>query len=100
MSRIHQTFESWMRIVLGMALLSLALPVMGASGTPFRLATRFVDIQPLQLDAPERQWLANHGTLRVGIAIGDYEPVDITDDRNNYQGISADYLSIVRDTLG
>lgn len=100
MSRIHQTFESWMRIVLGMALLSLALPVIGASGTPFRLATRFVDIQPLQLDAPERQWLANHGTLRVGIAIGDYEPVDITDDRNNYQGISADYLSIVRDTLG
>ena len=100
MSRIHQTFESWMRMVLAMALLSLALPVMGASGTPFRLATSFVDIKPLQLDASEQQWLANHGTLRVGITIGDHEPVDITDDLNNYQGISADYLSIVRDRLG
>ncbi|MBP3932747.1 MAG: PAS sensor protein, partial [Pseudomonas sp.] len=97
MSRIHQTFESWMRMVLAMALLSLALPVMGASGTPFRLATSFVDIKPLQLDASEQQWLANHGALRVGITIGDHEPVDITDDLNNYQGISADYLSIVRD---
>lgn len=62
--------------------------------------SRPVEFKPLQLDAADQQWLANHGALRVGIALGDHEPVDITNDRNQYQGLSADYLSIVRDKLG
>ncbi|MEF9672667.1 transporter substrate-binding domain-containing protein [Pseudomonas sp. PCH446] len=39
-------------------------------------------------------------TLRVGISVADYEPVDITNDRNRYQGISADYVGLIRDRLG
>lgn len=100
MSRIHQAFEPWMRLVLAMCWLCLAQPAIGAPASTFSLATSIVDSTPLQLDAAEHQWLADRGTLRVGIAIGDYEPVDITDDHNNYQGLSADYLSIVRDKLG
>ncbi len=37
---------------------------------------------------------------KVGISIDDYQPIDITRDRNRYQGISADYLSLVGERLG
>ena len=88
-----------MRIVLAMGMFSLAQPVIGEPGIPFRLSSSAVEPVPMQLDAADRQWLASQGTLRVGIATVDYEPVDITTDRNNYQGLSADYLSILRDKL-
>ncbi|MFP3541323.1 transporter substrate-binding domain-containing protein, partial [Pseudomonas sp. SIMBA_044] len=52
------------------------------------------------LDQQQRRWLQERGRLRVGISIGDYAPMDIANERNRYQGISADYLSLVRDKLG
>ena len=100
MSCIHQAFQTWMRIVLAMGMFSLAQPVIGEPGIPFRLSSSAVEPVPMQLDAADRQWLASQGTLRIGIATVDYEPVDIITDRNNYQGLSADYLSILRDKLG
>ena len=100
MSCIHQAFQTWMRIVLAMGMVSIALPVIAEQGIPFRLSSSVVEPVPLQLDAADRQWLASQGTLRAGIATGDYEPVDITTDRNHYQGLSADYLSVLRDKLG
>ncbi len=66
---------------------------------PFKLVPAFVDLQPLALAPTERQWLAAHRTLKVGIAIDDYQPIDITRDRNRYQGISADYLGLVSERL-
>jgi len=67
----------------------------GAERLPFVLAPPFLNQQALTLEPHERQWLDDRNVLRVGIAIADYEPIDITSDRNRYQGISADYLSIV-----
>ena len=66
---------------------------------PFKLVPAFADLQPLALAPAEQQWLATHPRLRVGIAIDDYQPIDITRDRNRYQGISADYLSLVGERL-
>nr|WP_261792931.1 transporter substrate-binding domain-containing protein [Pseudomonas chlororaphis] len=74
--------------------------LMAAQNLPFKLAPAFVELSPLVLTATERQWLAGRGTLKVGISTDDYQPIDITRDRNRYQGISADYLSLVGERLG
>ncbi|MGC5702217.1 transporter substrate-binding domain-containing protein [Pseudomonas sp. NFXW11] len=71
-----------------------------AKNLPFKLVPAFVDLSPLNLAPADRQWLTAHPVLRVGIAIDDYQPIDITRDRNRYQGISADYLSLVGERLG
>ncbi|MGA9223200.1 MAG: transporter substrate-binding domain-containing protein, partial [Pseudomonas graminis] len=62
---------------------------------PFALGAPFLAQQPIALNDADRQWLDARKTLRVGISVADHEPVDITTDRNRYQGISADYLSVV-----
>jgi two-component system sensor histidine kinase EvgS len=91
--------NTWITRVLATALLLLCSAQsqisMAAQSLPFTLVTPFLTLQPLLLDGTDRRWLSERGPLRVGIAIADYEPVDITSDRNRYQGISADYLSLV-----
>lgn len=72
----------------------------GAEYLPFVLGAPFLGLQPLQLDDSDRKWLDEHKQLRVGISIADYEPIDITSDRNRYQGLSADYLSLISAKLG
>ncbi|WP_372237917.1 transporter substrate-binding domain-containing protein [Pseudomonas sp. LP_7_YM] len=72
----------------------------GAEYLPFVLGAPFLNLQPLRLDDPDRKWLDEHAQLRVGISIADYEPIDITSDRNRYQGLSADYLSLISAKLG
>lgn len=66
---------------------------------PFVLGAYPSDQQPLVLDEVDRQWLEARKVLRVGISVLDHEPVDITTDRNRYQGISADYLSLMSTRL-
>lgn len=100
MLRSLQAFESWVCAVLFIGLLSLVPSASAAQGLPFKLPQSFASFNPLRLDNQQKRWLESHGTLRVGITLDDYEPVDITSDRNRYQGISADYLSIIRDKLG
>ncbi|NWA03198.1 ATP-binding protein [Pseudomonas gingeri] len=73
---------------------------MAAQGLPFSLPASFVELDRLPLSADERHWLGAERILRVGISVADYEPVDITNDRNRYQGISADYVGLIRDRLG
>ncbi|MGY2281761.1 ATP-binding protein [Pseudomonas gingeri] len=73
---------------------------MAAQGLPFSLPASFVELDRLPLSADEQRWLEANRTLRVGISVADYEPVDITNDRNRYQGISADYVGLIRDRLG
>lgn len=77
----------------------LAQAAGAAQSLPFALVAPFQASEDLPLDEPDREWLDQHKVLRVGIAIADYEPIDITTDRNRYQGISADYLSLVGDQL-
>lgn len=83
-----------------LAMLLQPLSVMAAQSLPFKLVPAFVELDPIALAPAERQWLAKRGTLKVGISIDDYQPIDITRDRNRYQGISADYLSLVGARLG
>ncbi|MCD5971094.1 transporter substrate-binding domain-containing protein [Pseudomonas sp. CDFA 550] len=65
----------------------------------FSLVAPFIALEPLELSASDREWLDDRPALRVGVVTVDYEPVDITSDRNRYQGISADYLSLVGSRL-
>lgn len=86
-----------------MACMLLALVFVGpadaAQSLPFTLTAPFVASADLALTDQDRAWLDQRKVLRVGIAIADYEPIDITSDRNRYQGISADYLGLVSDQL-
>lgn len=70
-----------------------------AESLRFGLSAPFVAQQPLVLDEADRQWLNARKVLRVGISVADHEPIDITTDHNRYQGISADYLSLISSRL-
>ena len=85
--------------MFALLLLSLIQYAHAAEQLPFKLGTPFMSLPDLAIDEPERAWLQQRKTLRVGIAIADYEPIDLTSDRNRYQGISADYLSLIGDAL-
>ncbi|RMT01206.1 Sensory box histidine kinase/response regulator [Pseudomonas coronafaciens pv. oryzae] len=85
---------AWMLLAL-----FLARSVDAAQSLPFTLTAPFVVSEDLVIKARDRAWLDQRKALRVGIAIADYEPIDITSDRNRYQGISADYLGLVSDQL-
>ncbi|MNF43046.1 Virulence sensor protein BvgS precursor [compost metagenome] len=90
----------WGRFVVCLWLICLGPVSQAAQSLPFALVQPFTELAPLDLHADEQQWLERNSELRVGIAIADYEPVDITIDRNRYQGISADYLSLIARRLG
>ncbi|MFJ4141554.1 ATP-binding protein [Pseudomonas sp. NPDC089734] len=90
--------RAWRALFL-LLTLSFCLSASAAQNLPFTLSAPFLTLDDLPLDAPDRQWLDQRKTLRVGIAIADYEPIDITSDHNRYQGISADYLSLIGDSL-
>ncbi|MGN2414015.1 ATP-binding protein [Pseudomonas syringae] len=83
------------------ALLALffAQTLSAAQSLPFTLTAPFVASDDLVIEPRDRQWLDQRKVIRVGIAIADYEPIDITSDRNRYQGISADYLGLVSGQL-
>ncbi|WP_246237812.1 ATP-binding protein [Pseudomonas akapageensis] len=88
------------RAVLCLLLIYPGLFAQAAQSLPFTLVQPFAELEPMALDSDEQQWLERNRVLRIGISIADYEPVDITIDRNRYQGISADYLSLVARRLG
>jgi two-component system sensor histidine kinase EvgS len=88
--------------ILGRALWALLLLVClhsrlghATENLPFTLSAPFLPQPPLALNEADRHWLDARKFLRVGISVADHEPIDITTDRNRYQGISADYLSVV-----
>ncbi|BAP40793.1 sensory box histidine kinase/response regulator [Pseudomonas sp. StFLB209] len=87
-----------MLLVLLALLLFSAVAGAGQS-LPFTLAAPFEPVQPLALNASDRQWLDLRKALRVGIVVADNEPIDITTDGNRYQGVSADYLSLLAGKL-
>ncbi|RMQ40012.1 Sensory box histidine kinase/response regulator [Pseudomonas cichorii] len=92
------TGRAW-RTILFLLALSFGQAASAVQNLQFTLSAPFVLLDDLPLDAAERQWLEQRKVLRVGIASADYEPIDITSDRNRYQGISADYLSLIGDKL-
>ncbi len=53
----------------------------------------------LALTPREQAWLDAHRTLRIGID-PDWEPIEFVDKQGVHRGISADFLSRIRDMLG
>jgi diguanylate cyclase (GGDEF)-like protein/PAS domain S-box-containing protein len=53
----------------------------------------------LELTAEEREWLAAHPVVKVGVDI-DWAPIEYVDDQGRFQGISSDYLERLESQLG
>ncbi|PXX53977.1 two-component system, NarL family, sensor histidine kinase EvgS [Pseudomonas sp. LAMO17WK12:I10] len=57
------------------------------------------DSSIFKLDESDRAWLKKKKTLRLGISAPDYPPFDITTNGRNYEGLTADYASLLADRL-
>lgn len=100
MSRSCRELRDWCLSVFFATLASLGSVAHAAQALPLQLPQSFISPKSLTFDRAQQHWLEQRGPLRVGVYVGDYAPLDIAGDRNRYQGISADYLGLVRDTLG
>lgn len=52
------------------------------------------------LDEQDRQWLRQHPRLRMGISGADYPPFEITRNRLELEGLTADYAELLAQLLG
>ncbi|WP_179353340.1 transporter substrate-binding domain-containing protein [Pseudomonas fluorescens] len=52
------------------------------------------------LDPQDQQWLRRHPTLRMGISGPDYPPFEITRNRQELEGLTADYAELLAQLLG
>lgn len=100
MSRSCRELKDWYLSVIFVTLASLGSVAHAGQALALQLPPSFISPKSFTFDRAHQQWLEQRGPLRVGVYAGDYAPLDITGDRNRYQGISADYLGIIRDTLG
>jgi ABC-type amino acid transport substrate-binding protein len=53
----------------------------------------------LTLSEDEKQWLADHPTIRLAVDI-DWSPFEYIDDDNNYVGMASEYIALVGKKLG
>ncbi|MCY1347013.1 PAS domain S-box protein [compost metagenome] len=53
----------------------------------------------LTLSQAERDWLAAHPQLRLGIDAS-WPPFEFRDEQNRYQGLAADYIALIEQRLG
>ncbi|WP_338801319.1 transporter substrate-binding domain-containing protein [Pseudomonas sp. RSB 5.4] len=51
------------------------------------------------LDEQDRQWLRQHPVLRMGISGADYPPFEITRNRQELEGLTADYAELLAQLL-
>ncbi|MFJ4197214.1 ATP-binding protein [Pseudomonas sp. NPDC089534] len=58
------------------------------------------DAAPIRLDEADRQWLREHPVLRVGVSGADYPPFELTRNRHELEGITADYTDLLGRLLG
>jgi polar amino acid transport system substrate-binding protein len=56
-------------------------------------------VQPLELSADEKQWLAAHEKMRLGID-PDWPPFEFIDGQGQYRGIGADFIALINNMLG
>lgn len=59
----------------------------------------YKDRSRYELSEEEKQWLAEHPTIRVGID-RDFAPFEWVDSNGTYQGVVADYLDLLENKLG
>lgn len=84
-----------------MLLAALLLVSLQAPAEPLSLVSRAADSNvSLTLNPAQRQWLAHKAVLRVGVYLPDRPPLDMTANKNDYEGLSADYLDVLARGLG
>jgi len=59
-----------------------------------------VAASPLSLSDAERDWIAAHSVVRVGVQRGGWEPFDVMGAQGQHSGISGDYLALLGQRLG
>ncbi|WP_097302575.1 ATP-binding protein [Pseudomonas chlororaphis] len=80
-----------------LCLLLAPSPVLFAQEQAISLVGRVAVASRPWLNEEDRQWLASRGPLTVGVALPDYPPLGMLD-VNRFQGITADYLSLLFET--
>ena len=58
-----------------------------------------VEAYNVLLEAPDWQWLKQHGTLRLGVSAPDYAPFDMTANGQDFEGLTADYAQLLSELL-
>nr|WP_275679115.1 transporter substrate-binding domain-containing protein [Pseudomonas entomophila] len=78
--------------------------VMATNAADFERLTLYgrstADKYHVSLTDQERLWLAERGQLRLGVAEADNEPFEITSNAQGFEGITADYASLLGQLLG
>lgn len=62
--------------------------------------TSLSDVKPLALSSEQHQWLEQKKVLRMGVYNHDTPPFSLITYPNNYEGLNADYISIIGQQLG
>ena len=58
-----------------------------------------VEAYSVVLEPSDRQWLKQHGPLRLGISAPDYGPFDLTVNGQDFEGLTADYAQLLSQLL-
>lgn len=87
-------------LMLSLLLLAVICHHATANTEPLHLQGRS-HVDGYKLDLTENDWrfLREHKVLRLGTALSDYPPLDISLSNNNYEGISADYAALLAELL-
>lgn len=97
MHRLLITYRPLLASVLGLFLLIFSGAV--KANTMQLLGRSDAVHYSVSLNDKDWEWLKQKGTLRLGISDTDYPPFDITNDGRNYEGITADYMKLISDSL-
>ncbi|WP_082341432.1 transporter substrate-binding domain-containing protein [Pseudomonas sp. P1.31] len=54
----------------------------------------------VDLSEADQRWLTDKRVLRIGVSLPDYPPLDIIANNRDYEGITADYASLLEQLLG
>ncbi|WDH50950.1 transporter substrate-binding domain-containing protein [Pseudomonas chlororaphis] len=54
----------------------------------------------VELDNADWRWLRNKKVLLVGTSLSDSPPLDMSSDRGDYEGVTADYIGLLAESLG
>lgn len=90
------------KCLFAVALVLWTLPVrlVLAEPQPYHLLGRSsVEGYHVELDDSDRLWLRSKGTLVLGASAPEYPPFGITNNGNDYEGLTADYVQLLGELL-
>ncbi len=86
------------RLMLSGAIASMPLTVLCAESLNL-FGRSNVDNYSVSLDEPDWSWLRHKRVLVLGASAPDYSPFGITSDRDDYEGLTADYAQLIAQLL-